>query len=81
MSKTNDFSWLAAAAENEKEQRTMEFDRLTVGQLCKALTRIMAENPDAKDFVVRHVEFGGLEAVRVVEVDGGEKQVVLASGR
>ncbi len=52
--------------------------QLTVGQLADFLIRLLVKKPDAKDWKVSHVEFGGATDSTYVEVDEKDQEICIS---
>lgn len=54
------------------------FNQCTVQELYEKLTELLAQKPDMKDYKICHVEYGGIERTKQMEVNP-EKKIILFS--
>ncbi len=86
MSKANEFSWVAAQADNARETQTFRSlfsEGFTVQELVVCLQRLMAEKPEMRTAPVLLAEYMRIIGVaREVEADideaTGEKKVIIS---
>ncbi len=59
-------------------QSLFQKEGITVSQLADFLKKLLEERPDAKNWKVNHIEFGGITSSHEVSVDEGEEEIYIS---